>query len=167
MRSALIVVDMANDFLMGSYVVPGAHEIIVPIQEEMCDTMKYSRVVLTRCNHPKDHCSFKAQGGPHPEHCVADTYGAEIQCGIGAIAALYQYPIFDKGPHKDKEELSGFHNPNMDNYLRTHNIKRLFICGVARDYCVAETAADARKYGYETIILEHLTRRFHPTQQSE
>lgn len=160
MKQALIIVDMQNDFINGAYPVPRAQEIIAPIQDLMA--AYNGLVVLTACMHPKNHCSFKSAGRAAPR-TLCHRYPTARCCkaGISALRRQADFILFGKGVHPDVEQLSGFGNPDLHAYLERHNVRSVEICGLARDYCVAATAADAEKLGYKVTILEELTRKFH------
>jgi nicotinamidase/pyrazinamidase len=165
---ALIVVDMQNDFIDGSLAVPGAAEIIVPIQNYIGDLAErwgdeYPLIAFTACAHPADHCSFKEQGGPWPAHCVVGTKGRRLQPGLEAMS-YGGCMLFEKGSDSDKEEYSALYEGSpLHDWLKgdahTENpVTELEICGLARDYCVQATADAAVALGYKVTILEHLCR---------
>ncbi len=148
--SALIIIDMQNDFINGSLAVKDAHKIIDPINR--CITMfkeKGLKIFATRDWHPKDHISFKDEGGIWPSHCVQNTTGAEFYKDLELESAI----IISKGIDKDKEAYSGFEGTDLKERLDSMNIKRLFVAGVATDYCVKNTVLDALRYNFETYII--------------
>ena len=107
-------------------------------------------VYATRDWHPAQHCSFRAQGGPWPPHCIAKTSGA-------AFAAALQLPppavIISKATRPEQDAYSGFQGTNLNQKLHAANIRRLFIGGLATDYCVLNTVRDALKLGYQVFLL--------------
>ncbi len=107
-------------------------------------------VYATRDWHPAQHCSFSAQGGPWPQHCVAKTSGA-------AFAAALQLPpaavIISKSTKPEQDAYSGCQGTNLNQKLRAANIRRLFIGGLATDYCVLNTVHDALGLGYQVLLL--------------
>lgn len=157
---ALIVVDMQYDFIDGSLAVPGAKDIVYPIQNKMQEYIdEFNVIVLTKCNHPSNHCSFIENGGKWPKHCVHGTRGSYIQFGISAMASTYSRAIFIlKGMDSDIEQYSGFDKPELHKFLRLTHTDEVEVCGLARNYCVAATAEAARNLGYKTTILEDLCR---------
>jgi nicotinamidase/pyrazinamidase len=153
-RDVLIVVDMQNDFFNdvdGSLPVSGAEKIINTVNKTMD---LFDRVVATRDWHPIDHCSFETQNGPWPIHCVAGTFGAEYHPDFNSSKVNLEVR---KGFNKDVESYSPNRNGILDLYrgFEYSFIKRIFICGVALDYCVKETALEAVYCGlpFEVYII--------------
>ena len=149
---ALLIVDVQNDFLPGgSLAVPRGDEV-VPVLNRCLQifTAQSLPVYATRDWHPERHCSFRAQGGPWPPHCVAGTRGAEF-------AAALQLPpsaaIVSKAATAEQDAYSGFQGTGLDAQLRAANIRRLFIGGLATDYCVLNTVRDALQLGYRVWLL--------------
>lgn len=154
---ALLVVDVQNDFLPGgSLAVPGGDEAI-PVLNHYLATFEAHKlpVFATRDWHPPDHCSFHAQGGPWPVHCVAGTQGAEF-------APDLQWPsstsVISKATSSEQDAYSGFEGTSLDNQLRRAGVKRLFVGGLATDYCVLNTVKDALALGYQVVHLVDATR---------
>jgi len=154
---ALLIVDVQNDFLPGgSLAVPRGDEV-APVLNRYLQifTAQNLPVYATRDWHPERHCSFKAQGGIWPPHCVAGTCGAEF-------AAALQLPpsatIVSKATTAEQDAYSGFQGTGLDAQLRAANIRRLFIGGLATDYCVLNTVRDALKLGYEVFLLADAIR---------
>ena len=154
---ALIVVDVQNDFLPhGSLAVPDG-DAVVPVLNHYLAT--FAAVILpiyaTRDWHPANHCSFKAQGGPWPPDCVADTSGARFAVALQLPTAT---TIISKATTADKDAYSGFEGTDLDARLRAKNTRRIFIGGLATDYCVLNTVRDAIKLGYEVVLLTDAIR---------
>jgi nicotinamidase/pyrazinamidase len=148
----LIVVDVQNDFLPGgSLAVPQGDEII-PVLNKYLDIFleKELPVFATRDWHPPDHCSFRTQGGPWPPHCIAGTGGSEFTSDILLPAGAI---IIPKGMDVDKDAYSGFQGTDLDRQLRSLHVQRLFIGGLATDYCVLNTVKDALELEYEVHLL--------------
>ncbi len=149
---ALLIVDVQNDFLPGGRLAVAGGEKVVPVLNRYL--VKFSMLNLpvyaTRDWHPAQHCSFSAQGGPWPQHCVAKTSGA-------AFAAALQLPpaavIISKATKPEQDAYSGFQGTNLNQKLRAANIRRLFIGGLATDYCVLNTVHDALGLGYQVLLL--------------
>ncbi len=154
---ALIVVDVQNDFLPGGSLAVPDGDAVVPILNRYAATFAASRlpVYATRDWHPANHCSFKAQGGPWPPHCVADTNGAAFAPGLRLPA---QATVISKATTVDKDAYSGFESTDLDTRLRAQDVKRLFVGGLATDYCVLNTVRDARKLGYDVLLLTDAIR---------
>ena len=151
---ALIVVDMQNDFMPdGVLPVKDADKIIPRINEYVKLFEKKSNPVFyTRDWHPENHISFKGYGGIWPPHCVQETQGAMFHKDL--YFPLDNKFIISKGTSKDFDAYSGFQGTILDELLKERGIKRVFICGVATDYCVKNTALGALNLGYQTFILQ-------------
>jgi len=149
-EEALIVVDMQRDFMPGGALpVPEADRIIPRINRYIEEFRKKGAlIVATRDWHPPNHISFKEQGGPWPKHCVQNTPGAEFVVELPEDAV-----IISKATEPDKEAYSGFEGTNLAQILKERGVKRVYICGVATEYCVKATALDAVKNGFETYLL--------------
>lgn len=172
---ALIVVDMQYDFLPGGRLaVAGGDRIIAPIAAL---AGRFDHVVLTQDFHPADHISFASNHpgtapfevialpyGPQvlwPDHCVIGTHGAEI---VPEMALPNAELIIRKGFRRHIDSYSGFREADrvtptgLAGYLRERGFARLFCVGLATDFCVAWTALDAVSAGFETFVIEDLTR---------
>ena len=149
---ALIIVDVQNDFLSGgALAVPGGHEIIPPLQRYLLLFIERGLpVFLTQNWHPPDHCSFHTQGGPWPQHCIAHTPGAQFPDSLQLPPTAV---VISKGTDPTREAYSGFQGTALHDRLQAARIVRLFIGGLATDYCVLETVRDARTLGYEVCLL--------------
>jgi len=152
----LVVVDVQEDFVSGSLAVPGGAEVIPPLNDCIATFHKEGLVIVaTRDWHPPDHMSFREQGGPWPVHCVAKTPGA-------AFAARLKLPegtwIASKATKAAREAYSGFEGTDLDRRLNRLGKVRLFVGGLATDYCVLRTVLDARTRGYETWVLADAIR---------
>lgn len=110
----------------------------------------FAKVVYTRDRHPEGHCSFQAQGGPWPPHCIDGTPGFEFAADLPVVANPL---IVDKGVLVDRDAYSGFDGTDLAELLRQAGIQRLAVAGLATDYCVKATVLDARGAGFETWAL--------------
>lgn len=155
---ALIVVDVQNDFLLGgSLVVPGGDEVIPELNRYIAAFQaKCLPIFATRDWHPPNHCSFKAYGGPWPPHCVAGTRGAEFAPGLKLPASTAVITL--KGTEPDRDAYSGFERTDLDARLRAVGIHRLFVGGLATDYCVLNTVKDGLALGYAVFLLQDAIR---------
>lgn len=154
---ALVVVDVQRDFLPGGALgVPGGDEV-VPVLNRYIGlfTAHALPVVLTRDWHPADHCSFRAQGGLWPPHCVAGSEGAAFAPGLGMPEDSH---LVSKATTSRAEAYSGFEGTDLADWLRNHGCRRLFIGGLATDYCVRATVSDARAAGFAVIVLRDAIR---------
>ncbi len=151
-NSALIIVDVQNDFLPeGALPVPEGDEVIPPLNKYIrLFNEKKSPIFATRDWHPKNHISFKGNGGIWPPHCIQGTYGAKF---VDELNLPSETIIISKGYMIDRDAYSGFQETHLDLELRRLRIKRVFIGGLATDYCVKATVLDAINLGYETILL--------------
>ena len=149
---ALLIVDVQNDFLPGgSLAVPRGDEV-VPVLNRYLQifTTQNLPVYAARDWHPERHCSFRAQGGSWPPHCVAGTRGAEFAAALRLPPSAV---IVSKATTAEQEAYSSFQGTDLDQQLRAANIRRLFIGGLATDYCVLNTVRDALRLGYEVLLL--------------
>ena len=153
---ALIVVDMLYDFIDGSMACLEADKAVA-------NTVQFIRkehpspILFVRDHHPADHCSFTAQGGPWPPHCVQGTHGAEIHEALAPYAD--EDLSFFKGEHQDQEQYSGFEGRNpagqsMSEVLHLLEMDQVIICGIATEYCVRNTAEDLLKDGFRVSVLQ-------------
>ncbi len=176
-RTALIVVDVQNDFLPGgALAVPHGDEVVSPINRLIRDR-SYALVVATQDWHPPGHGSFASQhpgrrvyeqvelaGLPQtlwPDHCVQDTPGAALAPGLDASGI---HRIIRKGTDPAVDSYSGFFDnarrraTGLAEVLRGAGVSRVHVVGLASDYCVKFTALDARHLGFETAVLVHACR---------
>ncbi len=171
----LVVVDMQNDFLPGGRLaVAAGNEIIAPINGL---ARRFANLVLTQDWHPANHVSF-ASNHPGkqpfetielsygtqvlwPDHCVMGTPGAAFAPGLDLPEAQL---IIRKGYRSAVDSYSGFREADrttptgLAGYLNERGLNRLFICGLATDFCVGWTAIDARAAGFETFVIEDACR---------
>jgi nicotinamidase/pyrazinamidase len=146
---ALVVVDVQHDFLPGGALgVAEGERIFAPIDEL---APRFARVYATRDWHPEDHSSYQQYGGTWPVHCVAGTHGAAFdeRLDLGHVDE-----VIDKGTARDTDGYSGFTATALDRDLREHGVRRVFVCGLATDYCVKATALDAQAAGFTVVVLE-------------
>lgn len=149
---ALIVIDVQNDFLSGGALAVSRGEEVVPMLNAAIATFERRKLplVASRDWHPADHCSFRPQGGPWPPHCVAGTAGAEFAPALRVPASAI---IVSKGVTADDDSYSDFAGTDLDKRLRKAGVRRLFVGGLATDYCVRHTVLDARRAGYDVVLL--------------
>ncbi len=152
---ALVLVDVQNDFCPGGALAVPNGDRVVPVLNRL---LRQGGVlaVATRDWHPADHCSFTAQGGPWPVHCVAATPGAAFHPDLDL--ARIEHVITNKAATRDEEAYSGFQGTDLAGFLRGRGIRRLIVGGLATDYCVKATALDARKAGFEVFLLTDAIR---------
>jgi nicotinamidase/pyrazinamidase len=177
---ALIVVDIQNDFLPGGALpVAEGDRIITPVNQLMEKFNDHGgRVILTQDWHPPDHLSFASQHkeknpfdpiegvagiGPvlWPDHCIRETAGADFSSQLktgkahliirkGISRFVDSYSAFTENDQKTDTGLAG--------YLENAGLKRIFLCGLALDYCVAWSAMDGMKKGFQTFVVPELCK---------
>ncbi|MCK9275767.1 MAG: isochorismatase family protein [Syntrophales bacterium] len=159
---ALSVTDVQNDFLPGGAL--GVFEGDAVISPANCTIEIFRKaalpVFITRDWHPPHHSSFKEKNGPWPPHCIRYTKGAEF-------ASRLKIPdnaiVISKGSSIERDQYSSLHGLDssgrtQDELLKSLKIKRLFICGLATEYCVLNSVQDAREAGYEVFVLTDAIR---------
>lgn len=161
---ALLVIDVQNDFLPGGSLSVPEGDQVIPILNGYIDRFSNRQlpVFATRDWHPSNHCSFIQQGGPWPEHCITNSKGAEFAAGLHLPDATY---IISKGTDVEQDGYSGFANPALKKQLDNAGASRLFIGGLATDYCVLNTVCDALSCHYQVLLLKDAIRAVNMQQQ--
>ena len=180
-NDVLIIVDMQNDFIPGGSLPVEEGELIIEDINIIAEIFKNNKalIVLTQDWHPQNHLSFASNHpgknpgddyisedaaiGPilWPDHCVQGTRGAEFHKNLNVDLAN---KIFQKGMKPKVDSYSGFQDNDkksetgLRKYLESLNIKRIFICGLALDYCCYFTALDGVDFGYDVYFIADLTR---------
>jgi nicotinamidase/pyrazinamidase len=149
---ALIVADVQNDFCPGGALpVPKGDEVIPALNDYIKIFKKTNaNIFATRDWHPPNHISFKAQGGPWPPHCIQNTEGAKFHPDLKLPDST---TIVSKAMDPLKEAYSGFEGTKLADTLKTQGVTRIFVGGLTTDYCVKNTVLDARKLGFEVVLL--------------
>lgn len=148
---ALLVIDVQRDFLPGGALpVRGGDEIVALVNDYVQHFAGHGRpVYATRDWHPARHCSFEPAGA-WPVHCVAGTSGAafanDLVLSPGAI-------VVSRAQEEDRDAHSGFAGTSLERHLRAARIHRLFVAGLATDYCVLHTVEDALALGLAVVLL--------------
>jgi nicotinamidase/pyrazinamidase len=175
--ATLVVVDVQNDFFPGGALAIERADEIVPVINRLMTVAR--RVVGVQDWHPKDHVSFASNhegkkpldvvdaGGVRqvlwPDHCVQMTRGAEFHPWLDVRRVGL---VLRKGMRRDLDGTSAFVENDgttptgLAGWLLTHGVKRITLCGVATDSAVKATALDARKLGFEAIVVEDACRAF-------
>ncbi len=154
---ALILVDVQRDFLPGgALAVPRGHEVIPPLnalirlfEEEGLP------VFASRDWHPPDHSSFKEHGGIWEPHCVAESEGAAFPDELELPDEL---EVISKATEHAKDAYSCFEGTDLERRLKEMGVKRVFIGGLATEYCVLNSVRDAAQAGLEVIVIEDAIR---------
>jgi len=157
LRAALLVVDVQRDFCPGGAlavregdeIVPGINRVVAGFDRA------WLPIFFTRDWHPPDHISFRGQGGPWPPHCVQGTVGAAFHPSLRVPTSAV---VISKGDDPSKEAYSGFQGTDLEARLRGLGVKEVFIAGLTTDYCVKETATDARKAGFTVKVIRDCVR---------
>lgn len=154
---ALIVVDVQVDFLPGGPLAVSDGDGVVPVLNAVARQFRAHAlpVFATRDWHPADHCSFVAQGGPWPPHCIAGSAGARFAPGLRLPAGTC---VIDKGTSSELDAYSGFAGTDLAERLRAAGVRRVFVGGLATDYCVLQTALDALRGGFAVCVLREAVR---------
>ncbi len=173
--SALLVIDVQNCFLPGGSLAVKDGDQVVPVINRIAKG--FANVVLTQDWHTAGHVSFATSHGGKkpfetvdlkygkqvlwPDHCVQGTEGAALSKELAIPQAAL---IIRKGFHKEVDSYSAFTEADgktttgLAAYLKARKVKRLFMAGLATDFCVAWSALDARKAGFETYVIEDACR---------
>lgn len=107
--------------------------------------------IASRDWHPENHVSYAAQGGPWPVHCQAGTPGAEFHRGLETERVER---VFSKGTDASREAYSAFDDTGLADWLRGRDVQRLYVAGLATDYCVRASVLDALREGFQVVVLE-------------
>jgi nicotinamidase/pyrazinamidase len=171
----LIVIDVQNDFCPGGRLaVPGGNDV-VPVINRLAP--RFANIVLTQDWHPHDHSSFAsmhpgkrpndviaAPYGPQllwPDHCVQGTSGARFH---EALCVPQAGMILRKGFHRATDSYSAFYENDrrtptgLSGYLRERSLTRIFLAGLAFDFCVRCSAEDAHRAGFSTLVIADACR---------
>jgi nicotinamidase/pyrazinamidase len=188
LRDALVVVDLQRDFLPGgALAVSGGDSIVEPIARL---APRFGIVVATQDWHPQGHVSFASSHpgaapytttalpqGPQelwPDHCVQGSRGAALHPDLPDAAVTL---VLRKGTRRAVDSYSAFRE-NVDpegerpatglaGWLRDRGVKRLFVCGLARDFCVRASAVDGAAEGFDVFVLDDMTRAVFPERRAE
>lgn len=167
---ALIIVDVQNDFCEGgSLAVTGADAVVRAINALLAGDHGYDHVVATKDYHVNPGAHFADQPDfvdTWPRHCVAGTTGAEFHPELNTAPVE---AVFHKGAYT--AAYSGFEgavdHTSLTDWLRARGVGEVDIAGIATDYCVRQTAADATRAGFKTRVLVDLTAGVAPGTTAE
>ena len=149
---ALILVDVQRDFCAGGALPVPESDQVVPNLNRYITLFDHARALIyaTRDWHPLNHISFEQYGGIWPPHCIQKSEAAEFHPNLILTPDV---TIISKATTPDKEAYSGFDDTVLAENLQKNKVKRLFIGGLATDYCVKNTVSDALQLGFETYVL--------------
>jgi len=167
----LLVIDVQNDFCPGGALAVVDGDAVVPVINRLAQ--RFAHVVLTQDWHPAGHSSFATSHpgtapfqtvtmayGPQtlwPDHCVQGTAGAAFHSQLSTARAEL---VIRKGFRSEIDSYSAFYENDrrtptgLAGYLRERGLTRIFLAGLATDYCVHYSAVDARRLGFETVVIE-------------
>ena len=154
---ALVIVDVQNDFLPGgTLAVPDGNDVVPPLNVAIRAFGEAGLPIFaTRDWHPSDHCSFIDRGGIWPPHCVAETEGAAFARDLSLPESAV---VVSKAVRPDRDAYSGFAGTDLSERLSNQEVTRIFLGGLATDYCVLNTVLDALKEGFDVIVLDDAVR---------
>ena len=174
MNSALIIIDMQNDFCTGgALAVKDGEKIIQCINDAQ---KEFKTIILTQDWHPQEHSSFASNHGAEPYTNIDMEYGSQIlwpdHCVQGSTGADFHRNlntnksdlILRKGSNPKIDSYSAFFENDkntttgLEGYLIKKDIKRLYLCGLAFDYCVFYSALDGVNLGFEVSVFQDLTK---------
>lgn len=149
---AFLITDIQVDFLPGGALPVVGGDEIIPVINGYTKRFEAAKahVIASRDWHPPNHMSFTSQGGPWSPHCIRDTDGAKFSPDLLIPKDAL---VISKATDPTREAYSAFDGTQLAESLRTRGVKRLFVAGLATDYCVVNTVLDARKLGFETVVL--------------
>lgn len=172
--NTLLIVDVQNDFCPGGALEVKEGDKVVPVINGL--QKKFAFIIATQDWHPKGHLSFAASHGKTagevikldgldqilwPDHCVQQSRGAEFHPGL-AVERIRK--VFQKGTDSRIDSYSGFFDnahrksTGLGDYLKEEGVKRVYVAGLATDYCVRYSALDAVELGFETYVIEDACR---------
>ncbi|BCI66405.1 nicotinamidase [Acetobacter aceti] len=165
---ALLVVDVQNDFLPGGALAVENGDAVIPVINQLM-TLPFGAIVTTQDWHPSGHCSFEERSGEWPRHCVADTPGAALAEALDRRAVSLE---LRKGQSLSVDSYSAFLENDritrtiLQDWLMNRKIRRVFVTGLALDYCVTYTAIDAQAAGFESVIVLDACRSIAPLDEA-
>lgn len=144
--TALLVVDVQNDFCPGGALAVAGGDAVIPVINAWIP--RFATVVASRDWHPPDSVHFTSW----PPHCIAGTYGAQFRAGLDTGRFLL---VLDKGTNNVDDGYSAFEatSEDLESWLRSRGIEKLYVCGLATDYCVLQTVLDALRLGFGVTVI--------------
>lgn len=161
-KDALVIVDVQNDFCPGGALAVRDGDRVVPVLNRYIEEFQKSGlpIIATRDWHPEQTKHFKGFGGPWPPHCIQGTKGADFH---PELRLPPQAIVVSKGTTGEEGGYSGFEGVDpagvpLESLLRQLGVERLFVGGLATDYCVKQTVLDGLRLGFEVVLLEEAIR---------
>lgn len=158
-QDVLVVVDVQNDFCPGGALAVADGDAVIPVIHQIAE--RFGHMVLTQDWHPPGHCSFASAGGRWPDHCLQGTRGADFHPALQLTRAEL---ILRKGFRQDLDSYSAFFENDhttptgLASYFRERGFRRVFLTGLAYDFCVGFSAVDARRAGFEAVVIRDACR---------
>ena len=161
-NAALVIVDVQNDFCPGGALAVADGDQVVPALNRYIERFAEAGLPIfaTRDWHPQVTTHFKIYGGQWPVHCVQGSFGAEFHMALKLAGGAV---IVSKGMAPDADSYSGFDGVDfagvgLAKLLRNFGVTRIFVGGLATDYCVKQTVLDGLKQGFAVTLLEDCVR---------
>ena len=161
-HDALILVDVQKDFCLGGKLAVPEGDQIVPVLNQYIEEFKSAHlpVFATRDWHPEQTIHFNTGGGVWPPHCIQGTAGAEFHSDLDLFGDVV---IISSGTRPDEQGFSGFEGKDAEgkpllDLLHEQGVERLFVGGLATDYCVRSTVLDALRLGFRVVLIKDAIR---------
>jgi nicotinamidase/pyrazinamidase len=183
----LLLIDVQRDFCPGGQLAVLDGDAVIPVINRL--SANFQHIILTQDWHPADHTSFAsshagakqfaqiqlAYGSQTlwPDHCVQQTSGADLHPDLDPLVYKRTELIIRKGFHKEIDSYSAFlendkqTSTGLAGYLRERGFRRIFLAGLAYDYCVRFSAVDAVRAGFEALVIEDACRAIGPPDETE
>jgi nicotinamidase/pyrazinamidase len=157
LSDALIIVDVQVDFCPGGTLAIEGGDEVIPILNRWIQRATDLKipVFFSRDWHPPNHVSFKDRGGPWPPHCVRDSHGAKFHPELLVPDSAI---VISKADTRDQDSYSAFGGTPLADHLKNLGVRRVWLAGLALDYCVSASALDARALGFDVRVLLAGTR---------
>ncbi|MHB8735126.1 MAG: nicotinamidase [Terriglobales bacterium] len=160
----LLVVDVQNDFCSGGALAVTEGDAVVAVINDFIEQRRPQHVYASRDWHPRGTRHFKEQGGSWPVHCVQETAGAALHSGLQLPPGTV---LISKGSDPNQDGYSAFEGQDPEGRLfaerlQLDGVRRLFVTGLATDYCVRASVLDARAHGFQVVVIEAAVRAVDP-----
>ncbi len=153
----MLVVDVQPDFCRGGALPVKEGDAVIDVLNQWLSAAARLGIPVyaSRDWHPPHHPSFATEGGPWPAHCLQDTPGAAYHPRLELPADAFKIA---KGTRLDRDQSSAFDDTGLAHHMRQHNVRRIWMGGLALDVCVRASALDAARAGFEVHLLADATR---------